>query len=690
MKAVLKPNSKHFPMKKRTLLMAAMIFMAFPMAGSGQSSPLTPETLWAFGRISDPQVSPDGSLVLYGVTWYDVQENKGVRDLFVLPSAGGDPVNITNSEVSESSARWRPDGARIGFLKATDDGSQLFEMDPDGSNVRQISRIRGGITGFGYAPDMQHIFYTKRVKLLPVVQDMHPDLQKANAYIADDLMYRHWDRWHDGTFSHIFVAGYRDGELGEGKNIMEGEPWSSPLPPFGGSDQIAWSPDGRSLAYTAKKKQGKQWATSTNSNIYLYDLDSEVTENLTPFNEGYDKYPIFSPDGRLMAWESMATPGFESDKNRIMVMDLETRKYRDYSAGFDQSSSGFSWSADAGTLYFVSGIHATYQLYALDISGGQISRLTSGMHNYQSVTPAGDALIAQRMSMSMPTELFRVDLQTGNQHQLSFVNQEILDRTAMGRVEERWVTTTDDKEMLVWVIYPPGFDPEKKYPALLYCGGGPQSAVSQFFSYRWNFQIMAANDYIVVAPNRRGLPTFGQEWNDQISEDWGGQNMKDYLSAIDAVSAEPFVDNERIGAVGASYGGYSVFWLAGHHQKRFSAFISHCGLFNLESWYATTEEMFFANHDIGGAFWEVPRPHSYDFSPHLFVDRWDTPMMVIHGAKDYRVPYAEGLQAFNAAQLQGIPSRLLFFPEENHWVLQPQNGILWQREFFGWLDKWLK
>ncbi len=676
-------------MKKLFFITIAMI-MAIPSSSQGQTQPMTPETLWAFGRIGTVRISPDGTTVLFGVTHYDVIENKGVRDIFTLPAAGGEPVNITNSEVSESSAVWRPDGLRIGFLKAVDGDNQLFEMDPDGGNVRQVTELDGGITGFDYAPDMGHIYYTRRVQVQPTAKDKHPDMPKAAAIIADDLMYRHWDRWHDGKFNHIFVAGYDDGQAGEGRNIMDGEPWSSPLPPFGGSSQIAWSADGQYLAYTAKKKAGKEWTTSTNSNIYLFSLETGETENLTPFNEGYDRNPVFSPDGRYMAWESMATPGFESDKNRIMVMELATRKYRDFSAGFDQSSSGFAWSADSRTLYFVSGIHATYQLYALDIETGRIDRLTEGPHNYQSVAVAGDHLVAQRMSMSMPTEIFRVNKQTGGETQISFVNREILDRTAMGKVEKRWVTTTDDKEMLVWVIYPPHFDPDKNYPALLYCGGGPQSAVSQFFSYRWNFQIMAANDYIIVAPNRRGLPTFGQEWNDQISQDYGGQNMKDYLSAIDAVKAEPFVDEERLGAVGASYGGYSVFWLAGHHNKRFSAFISHCGLFNLESWYGTTEEMFFANHDIGGGYWEDPRPHSYDFSPHLYVHRWDTPILVIHGAKDYRVPYAEGLQAFNAAQLQGIPSRLLFFPEENHWVLQPQNGILWQREFFRWLDEWLK
>lgn len=414
------------------------------------------------------------------------------------------------------------------------------------------------------------------------------------------------------------------------------------------------------------------------------------TKNLTAFNKGYDKNAVFSHDGKKIAWESMETPGFESDKNRIMVMDLESGEYKDYSRDFDQSSSGFVWSQDDDKIYFISGTNATYQLYELDLASQNIRQLTEGRHNYHSLNLAGDKLVASQMTMSMPTEVFLIDPQSGEQKQISFVNKHILDGLKLADIEERWVKTTDGKDMLVWVIYPPNFDADKEYPALLYCQGGPQSAVSQFFSYRWNFQMMAANDYIIVAPNRRGLPTFGREWNDQISRDYGGQNMMDYFSAIDALKEEPFIDEDRLGAVGASYGGFSVYWLAGNHDGRFSAFISHCGMFNLESWYGTTEELFFANHDLGGAYWEDPKPHSYKFSPHKFVGNWDTPILVVHGEKDFRIPYTQGMEAFNAAQLQGIPSRFLVFPEENHWVLTPQNGILWQREFFKWLDKWLK
>ena len=385
----------------------------------------------------------------------------------------------------------------------------------------------------------------------------------------------------------------------------------------------------------------------------------------------------------------METPGFESDKQRIMLYDFDKDTFRDLSKGFDQSSSSFVWNSKGYRIYFISGIHATYQVYYYDLKQQKFHQITEGAHNYQSIALAGEDLVGTKMSMSMPTEIFKID-KKGNETQMTFTNKKILDNTAMGRVEERWITTTDDKKMLTWVIYPPHFDPEKKYPALLYAQGGPQSAVSQFFSYRWNFQMMAANDYIVMAPNRRGLPTFGQEWNDQISGDYGGQNMEDYFSAIDAVAEEDFVDKDRLGAIGASYGGFSVFWMAGNHDDRFSAFISHCGMFNFESWYGSTEEYWFPNHDIGGPYWEEPAPESYQFSPHRYVQNWDTPIMIITGGNDFRIPYTQSIEAYHAARLQGVPSKLLFFPEESHFVLQPQNAVLWQREFFKWLDKWLK
>ncbi len=673
-------------MKKYFFFVA--IAMVFAMVTQAQQR-FTPELLWKLGRVSEPQVSPDGKQVLYGVTWYNVAENKGKRTVFKVAVAGGEAVALDLSPGSVYNAIWRPDGKKIAYLTADGGAMQIFEANPDGSEKKKISDVEGGISGFSYSPVMKHIVFYKAVKLDKTPNDMYPDLPKANARIEDDLMYRHWDSWHDYTYNHVFIAPYQDGKLGAAWDIMPGERWDTPMKPFGGMEQIAWSADGNRLAYTCKKLTGKEWTLSTNSDIYIYDLATRATKNISIGMPGYDQDPVFSPDSRLIVWRSMATPGFEADKDRIMIHDFNTKITTDYSVGFDQSSDHFVWSPDSRTLYFISGIHATFQIYTLDIKTKKISKITDGWHNYQTVALAGKDLVGAKMSMGLPSEIFRIDVK-GNETQLTFTNHELMKEVAMAKVEKRWIETTDGKQMLVWVILPPQFDPNRKYPALLYCQGGPQSAVSQSFSYRWNFQMMAANDYIVIAPNRRGLPTFGQEWNDQISGDYGGQNMEDYLSAVDVLAKEPWVDETRLGAVGASYGGFSVYWLAGNHQKRFKAFIAHCGMFNFESKYGSTEEYFFPNHDLGGPYWQEPRPKSYDFSPHRFVGRWDTPILVIHGANDFRVTYTEGMQAFNAAQLRGIPSRFLFFPDESHFVLKPQNAILWQREFFRWLDQWLK
>ncbi len=651
---------------------------------------LTPETMWKLGRVSDVQVSPDGETVLYGITKYKLEANKGNRDLFTIPVKGGVPVQVTNFKGSEFNAIWRPDGNKIGFLSAESGSVQMWEMNPDGSNKKQVTDIEGGVNGFKYAPTMDRILFTKDVKLDQTANDIHKDLPKANARIIDDLMYRHWASWHDYQYSHIFTADYSDGKVGPLNDIMKNERFDTPMNPWGGMEQINWSPDGKQIAYACKKLAGKDYTVSTNSEIYLYDLVTKKTINISEEGfDGYDHDPVFSPNGKMLVWKSMETPGFEADKERIILHNFESGETRDMSKGFDQGSSHFVWGPKSKKLYFISGIHATYQLYELNIKKGNIRQITTGKHNYNEFALAGKELVGAKMSMSLPTEIFRIT-QDGNETQLTHTNKDILGNITLGDVEERWVETTDGKKMLVWVIYPPNFDKSKKYPAILYCQGGPQSAVSQFFSYRWNFQAMAANDYIIVAPNRRGLPTFGQEWCDQISKDYGGQNMKDYLSAIDAVAKEPFVDEDRLGAVGASYGGFSVYWLAGNHDKRFKAFISHCGMFNLESFFASTEETWFPTYDIGGAYWEKERPKSYDYSPHRFVHKWDTPIMVIVGEHDYRIPYTESLQAFNAAQLRNIPSRLLFLPEETHFVLRPQNSVLWHREFYKWLDQWLK
>ncbi len=668
---------------KNILLCLLLTAITLPLSAQNK---MTPELLWSLGRVSLQDVSPDGKTVLYGVRRYDIRENSGSTDLYSV-RANGDKKTVqqlTTTPESEGNAQFRPDGKKIGYLKK----GFIWEMDPDGGNTRQVSKFP--VNGFKYSPDGKHILYINDVKYGKTTEEMYPDLPQANARIIDDLMYRHWDSWEDESHSNIFLAKYSEQGIREGINLIN-EPFDTPLKPFGGLEQIAWTPDGKGIVYVSKKMQGKDYAQSTNSDIYYVDIESRKSRNLTAANKGYDLDPSFSSDGKYMIYNSMETDGFESDRYRIMLMDMQTYKVKELTAGYDHNAHSPAFSANDQTIYFTSERDGTQHIYALDVDSQKIKKITEGTHNYYGFAVTEDALIATRASMSAPHELYRVPFGKALPTPITDINISKLAQVDMGRVESKTVKTSDGKDMLVWMIYPPNFDESKKYPALLYCQGGPQSQVSQFWSYRWNFQMMAANDYIVVAPNRRGLPGFGKEWNDAISGDWGGQAIDDYFSAIDAAVKEPYIDENRLGAVGASYGGYSVYYLAGKHEERFKTFISHCGLFNLESWYGTTEELFFANQDIGGPYWGDNPPKSYEqFSPHKFVGNWDTPILVIHGGKDFRVPLSEGMQAFNAAQIQGIPSRFLYFPEENHWVSTPQNGILWQRVFFEWLNASLK
>lgn len=615
-----------------------------------QEARMTPEILWQLKRISPIGFSESGQEILYSVTIPDIVENSFDTRYYKISLSGGWPEVADENEVHQISEKRSPDGRY-----------ELFHQ-----KVKEKSILSS---------------------------DVYPELKKSEAYIFHSLDYRHWDHWNDGRYNHVF---YVDSQTGDTVDIMSGEPYYTPQSPFGGAEDYVWGPDGKSIYYVSKKKEGTEYALSTDTDIYKYDIGSGKTTNVTEKNEGYDTNPVFSDNGKL-AYLQMKTPGYESDKNDLIVLDNGV--FQNLTQEWDGTVFSFMWASNNEELYFTAAIDGTIQLFKVDHPGKKkkapiVEQISEGLFDVTSIIGEKDnKLFVTRTSMNQAAEIFSFDLTTKEFTQLTFLNDTVYDKLMLPKVERRYITTVDGKKMLVWVILPPDFDPEKKYPTLLYAQGGPQSPLSQFYSFRWNFQLMASRGYIIVAPNRRGMPGHGVEWNEAISQDWGGLAMQDYLRAIDEIAKEPYVDNDRLGAVGASFGGYSVFYLAGHHEGRFKTFIAHDGVFNTRSMYGTTEELFFVNHDIGGPYWDENNKAAQktyeEFNPINFVKNWDTPILIIQGGRDYRVPIGQSLEAFQAAQLLGIKSELLYFPEENHWVLHPQNGLVWQKRFFEWLEKTL-
>lgn len=687
-----------------------------------QSDLMTPEALWAMGRIGTAQASPDGKHIIYQVGYYSVKQNKGHQVIYIMDSDGKNNKMLTTSAKSETDAVWIKDGQKIAFLC---DG-QIWEMNPDGSGRKQLTNDKTGIDGFKFSPDEKYVILIKQIPYHGIIKEKPEDLPLTTGRVITDMNYRHWDEYVE-SIPHPYLAEVTSNGIGEGTDIMKGEPYECPVKPFGGAEQLAWSTDSKTIAYTSRKKTGINYAISTDTDIYLYNIESKQTVNICKpanykepeinmtksmknqavnseenlkNNPGYDVNPKFSPNGQYVAWLSMARNGYESDRNRLCVYNLKTGEKTYTTESFDSNVDDFCWSTDSKTLYFLGIWHGCENIYQTNLKGN-VMQLTDGWNDYGSVQMLNDGkkLLAERHSMSQASELYIVTPgkkeKTAKVEQITFENKHLYDQMTFGKIQQRWTKTTDGKDMMYWIILPAHFDETKKYPTLLFCEGGPQSPVSQFWSYRWNMQIMAANGYVVIAPNRRGLPGFGSEWNEEISGDWTGQCMNDYLSAIDdACKNLPFVDKDRLGAVGASFGGFSVYYLAGHHNKRFKCFIAHDGAFNLESMYTDTEEAWFSNWEYDDAFWNKDMTENakrtYANSPHKFVDKWDTPILCIHGEKDYRINANQGMGAFNAARMRGIPAELLLFPDENHWVLKPQNGVLWQRTFFNWLDRWLK
>ena len=663
-----------------------------------EAGKFTPEVMWKMSRIGAQTLNEDGSKLIYTQTQYNMAENRGITLLWLRDMATGEERALTDYNSTNTAPQWL-DNNTVAFMSNRSGSMQAWAMDIEGKNLTQLTNIEGGIEGFGIAGD--HAFYVQRVEVAKLKgSNKYEDMDKSKVRIYDDLMVRHWDYWDDGSYLHIFAADYKDGKIVNGKDIIGADKaYDAPLAPYFDTAEIRLSPDGSMLAYTCKPLTGTEYALSTDSDIFLYDFATEATRNLSKEAAakgadkfvGYDKYPVFSPDGTKIAFRSQRRPGNEADQQRLWVYDLATDECSYITRGQDYCVTEVVWDGNEA-MYFVLPWRGTHQVAHIDLAGN-MKHITKGNHDINAFTFAGGKIVANMNTISKAVELYDVNLESGELTQLTDVNREIYDNIDFGKVEERWITTTDGKKMLTWVIYPPHFDPAKKYPTLLYCQGGPQSTVSQFWSYRWNFQLMAAEGYIIVAPNRRGCPSFGQEWTDQISGDYSGQNIRDYLAAIDEVSKEPFVDTDKRGCVGASYGGYSTYYLAGVHEGRFKAFIAHCGIFNFESMYGHTEELFFVTNDYGGAYWEKDNAvaqRSYANSPHKKVGNWDSPIMIITGEKDYRIPYSQSLEAFTAARVQGIDARLVSFENEAHQVFQPQNSVVWNREFFDWLNKYLK
>ncbi|WP_420570908.1 S9 family peptidase [Kordia sp.] len=638
-------------MKKILFLILSYTFMT--TLGFSQSKVMTPKQLIELNRISAVGLTTDGQHVIYKTSAFDIKTNER--------------------------------------------SSKVFSVAVNGGSIKTLEEVGNQVKDKNISPDGKWKLIAKDVKIKKVSgNDHYEDVPNSNVYIYDQLNYRHWDKWEDGSFSHVFIQSATD-ENDDGIDLMEGEPYDCPQQPFGGDEDYIWSPDSKKVLYVTKKLEGTAYAVSTNSNIYEYNIETKQTTNLTENNKGYDTQPAFSSKGTL-AWLQMKRDGYESDKNDIIVR-LPNGTVN-LTENWDGTVNGFIWSDDGSKIYFNAPVGGTVHAFEIDVPTSKNKKskprqISSGQFDVNGIIgQSGDYLIVNRRDMNHATEIYNLDIKTGVMKQLSQANDDIYKDIKMSKIEKRMVKTTDGKDMVTWVIYPPDFDPTKKYPTLLYCQGGPQGALSQFYSFRWNFQLMAANGYIVVAPNRRGMPGHGVEWNEQISKDYGGQNMKDYLAAIDDVAKESYVDKDRMACVGASYGGYSVFYLASRHEGRFKSFISHDGIFNWRSMYGTTEELFFVNWDLGGNYWDktnAAAQKSYkEFNPINFVDKWDTPILIIQGGKDFRVPIGQGLEAFQAAQLQGIKSKLLYFPEENHWVLSAQNSLVWQREFFKWLDETVK
>ncbi|TCR00312.1 dipeptidyl aminopeptidase/acylaminoacyl peptidase [Sphingobacterium sp. JUb20] len=657
-------------------------------------APLDPQTLWKLGRVSGEGISTDGKTLVYGVSNYAIETNSSEKNLYTLSLETGNTAPLTSEKGGESVVQITENGDIIYLFKG-----QLWKKNRYKGEAIQLTQSETDLENVILSPNGQYILFSKAVLIKKYHStDKYPDLPKSDAYVFDNLDYRHWDTFNNGKFNHPFVASYNNGKIGEAIDLLQDEPFYSPQMPFGGSEDFEWTPDSKAVLYVSKKRFGTEYAVSTNTDIYRYDLTSKQTTNLTEGMNGYDTNPTYSPDGTKLTWLSMKKDGYEADKNDIIIFDKASSQRLNLTAHWDGTVNSFIWSKDNRKIYFVAPSRGTVQLFELTVptnlknkSLASIKQISEGNFDITGIVgQVANQLIVTSTKFTRATEIYKYDLANKTLTALTTVNDKMYAHISDNKIESRITKASDGQDLFSWVIYPPDFDPTKKYPTILYCEGGPQSALTQFYSFRWNLQLIASQGYIVIAPNRRGMPGWGVKWNEAISKDWGGQPIRDYLSAIDDISKEKYVDTTRRAAIGASYGGYSVYMLAGVHENRFKTLIAHNGLFDMRSWYGTTEELFFANHELGGPYWDKANVKSYtEFNPSEYVDKWNTPILIFQGGHDYRVPIGQGLGAFQAAQLKKIKSRLVYLPDENHWVLSGHNAQVWQREFFGWLKETL-
>lgn len=657
----------------------------------------TPEIMWKLGKMGETALSPDGTLIAFTTTYYDMDQNKGNAELYIMKTNDEDDlqaVRVTNTAASEFNPVFLDDNYLL-FAR----GNDIVKMNVNKKSEKVIATIESGLEGFKVSADGSKIIYISDIAVRRDndIEALYAGLDQTTGRINEDLMYRHWDNWVD-EYPHIYLANMdkKGVDLTSAVDVIgEDKAFECPMRPWGGIEQFNFSPDGTKIAYTCRAKTGKDYAMSTNSDIFVYDIASGKTVNISDGIMGYDQNPVFSHDGTKLAWESMARDGYESDKLRLMVYDFNTKAMTDYTADFDYGVSSIAWSSDDAQLVAVVMYRGMNEIFAFDVNTKAVRQVTKNQHDINGFQLWNNDIYATEVSIQHPAEIYRYTLDGTNQPgaQFSNINTDVLSQVRMGKTEEHWIKTVDGQDMLVWLIYPYDYDSTKTYPALLFCEGGPQTMVSQFWSTRWNFEVMSGAGYFVIAPNRRGVPGFGTAWCEEISGDYGGLCMKDYMTATDYFAQMPQIDAERIGACGASFGGYSIYWLAGHNENhRFKAFLAHNGMFNFEQQCLETEELWFTNWDLGGPYWvkNAKTAHSYANSPHLFVDRWNTPICVVHSEFDFRIVASQGMAAYNAAKIRGLDARYLYFPDETHWVLRPQNSMLWHRNFIDWFDKYLK